>query len=174
MNLSGKNILMVIAPKNFRDEELQEPREIFTNARANVTIASREVDSASGMLGATVMVDKHLAEIDPKEYDAIVFIGGSGASAYFKDKVVLNLAKDAYSEGKIIGAICIAPSILANAGLLEDKKATAYPSQEGNLRGKGAMYTGTGIERDGRIITGKGPTVASEFGQKVAEVLSKS
>lgn len=173
VNLSGKDILMVIAPEDFRDEELKEPKEIFINSGANVTIASRGVDSATGMLGATVMVDKHLAEVDPKEYDAAIFVGGSGASTYFKDKAAINLAKDAYSEGRVVGAICIAPSILANAGLLEGKKATSYPSQEGNLRDKGVNYTGSSVEMDGRIVTGKGPKVASEFGQKVAEVLAE-
>ncbi|MFB6076087.1 MAG: DJ-1/PfpI family protein [Candidatus Aenigmatarchaeota archaeon] len=173
INLSSKSVLMVIAPEDFRDEELQEPKDILTEYGAKVTVASKETDSATGMLGATVMVDKHLAEVDPKDYDAVIFVGGTGASVYFKDVVAKNLAKDAYQEGKIVGAICIAPSILANAGLLEDKIATSYSSQEGNLRDKGANYTGAGVEVDGKIVTGKGPKVASDFGQKVAEVLSK-
>ncbi|MFB6088498.1 MAG: DJ-1/PfpI family protein [Candidatus Aenigmatarchaeota archaeon] len=173
VNLSGKEVLMVIAPKDFRDEELQEPKDVLTKHGANITIASKETDSATGMLGATVMVDKHLAEVDPKEYDCIIFVGGSGTSVYFKDEVVKNLAKDAYKNGKLLGAICIAPSILANAGLLENKNATSYSSQEGNLRDKGANYMGSGVEVDGKIVTGKGPQVATEFGQKIAEVLSE-
>lgn len=171
MNLSGKKILMVIAPENFRDEELLEPKDIFENAGADVTIASKGAESAKGSYGAVVTVDEDITDVNAGDYDAIVFVGGSGSSVYFNDETAHNIARQAYESGKIVAAICIAPSTLANAGLLEGKKVTSWSSEQNNLESKGAEYTGAVVEQDGRIITGNGPDAATEFGQKIAETL---
>jgi protease I len=167
----GKRILMVVAPTNFRDEELLKPKEILEIMGAQVTITSRGVSKATGMFGAEVKVDKQISEVMSRDYDAVVFIGGGGSSVYFNDSRALTLAREAYKSGKVVAAICIAPSILANAGILEGKKATAFASEAENLRAKGADYTGSGVEVDENIITGKGPEYAREFGKKIAEKL---
>jgi protease I len=169
MNLGVKKILMVVAPKNFRDEELLEPKRLFEEYGARVTIASTANES-TGMLGARVRADKMIESIDVDEYDAVIFVGGSGSSAYFNNSYILGMAKKAYDSGKITAAICIAPSILANAGILKGKNATSYPSEKGNLEAKGAVYTGKAVTQDGKIITANGPQAARQF----AETISKS
>ncbi len=169
--VEGKSVLMVIAPENFRDEEFLEPRGVFETLKMEVTVASKGVKTAKGAMGASVEIDKDISAVDVDEYDAIVFIGGPGASVYFDDSTVLAIAKDAYEKGKIIGAICIAPSILANAGVLEGKKATCFDSESSNLETQGAEYTGSDVEVDGKIITANGPASARKFGAAVAEAL---
>lgn len=171
MNLSGKKILMVIAPTNFRDEELAEPKKIFEEAGAQVTIASKGVSEARGMFGATASVDKDISEVSVGDFDALVFVGGSGTSVYFEDEAALRLAREAAEQGKVVGAICIAPSILANAGVLSGKRATVFSSEAGNFQSKGAQYTSESVVQDGNIITGDGPQAARDFGKKVAEAL---
>ncbi len=171
VDLSGKNIVMVVAPDNFRDEELLEPKGVFEDYGANVVVASKGVSTAKGMLGAIVDIDVDLADVSVDECDAVVFVGGSGASVYFDNPLAISLAKSAYDKGKVVGAICIAPSILANAGILRGKKATAWSSEAGNLRDKGAEYTGDAIAQDGKIATANGPGAAQEFGVKVAEAM---
>ena len=173
MDLSGKNILMIIAPENFRDEELLEPKEILENYGASVVIASKNVNSANGSNGAIVSVDIDIKEANFENYDAIVFVGGSGSLVYFEDEIAHKLAKDAYKDGKIVAAICIAPSTLANAELLKGKTVTSFPSEQKNLEYHGANYTGKMVEVDERIITGNGPSAATEFGEKIAEALSQ-
>ncbi len=170
-DLKGKKILMVVAPENFRDEELKEPMGVFTRSGAEVTIASKGVTRATGMFGAEIKVDKNLEEVSAEEYDAVIFVGGTGAEVYFDDSRAHELAADALKGGKIVSAICIAPSTLANAGLLKGKKATSFSSEKKNLKRKGADYTGAAVERDGRIITGRGPEAAEEFGNVVASAL---
>jgi protease I len=174
VNLEGKSVLMVIAHEGFRDEEFQEPYNILTKAKAKVTIASSSLEEATGMLGKRVKPNILLTQANASDYDAIIFVGGVGASEYFNNPKALELAKKAYESGKVIAAICIAPSILANAGILEGKKATSYPSEKSNLEAKGAVYTGKDVEVDGRIITAKGPHAARDFGKKIAEILSAS
>jgi protease I len=173
MLIQGKKILMIIAPTNFRDEELAEPRAVFEQAGSTVTVASKGTTSATGMFGATVKVDKDISEVDAVDFDAVVFIGGSGASIYFNDPAAHVLAQNAYNQDKIVAAICIAPSTLANAGLLSGRKATCFSSEADNLRAKGASFTGESVTVDGRIITASDPEVANDFGQKIIEALSQ-
>lgn len=166
-------VLMVVAPKNFRDEELFEPKKVLEEKRVEIEIASKGVTEASGILGGKTLVDKDLSEIKVEDYGGVVFVGGPGSSVYFDDPKTQSLAKDAYEKGKVVGAICIAPSILANAGILKGKRATSFPSEAENLKDKGVDYTGEGVTVDGKIITAQGPDYATSFGEKIAEVLDQ-
>ena len=171
VDLSGKKILMVVAPDSFRDEELLEPKKIFENLNAEVTVASKGVSTAKGKLGATVDVDVDIADADANNYDAVVFVGGPGTTVYFDDPAALKLAKDSYSLGKVTAAICIAPSILANAGVLEAKKATAFESEADNINAKSEGYTGETVTVDENIITGNGPEASKQFADAIANQL---
>lgn len=171
VEVSGKKVLMVLAPKDFRDEEYQKPRGILESAGFAVEVASKEVSEAVGMFGAKATVDKDIAQVNVDDYDAVVFVGGTGAVVYFDDQAALSLAKSAFEKGKVVGAICIAPSILANAGILTGKKVTAFSSEAGNLQTKGAQYTGEAVTVDGKIVTARGPEAAEEFGRKLVETL---
>jgi len=164
---------MVIAPSNFRDEEYLQPKELLENAGFEVVTASRKTGEITGMLGAKAFAEKSIDEVNIDDFDAVVFVGGTGASVYFNDEKALEIAKEAYSKGKVTAAICIAPTILANAGVLEGKKATIWedPALVDNLKEKGARYTGENVVRDGKVITGKGPFAAREFGEEIIRVL---
>jgi len=162
---------MIIAPKNFRDEELFDTKEELEVSGNSVVIASTKTDTATGMLGGTIKPDITIDEINVDDYDVVVFVGGPGSSIYFNNQKAHEIARDANEKKKLIGAICIAPSTLANAGLLKGKKATSFPSEERNLRSKGANYTGNSVEKDGNIITADGPKSAREFGRIIAKSL---
>lgn len=163
--------LLIIAPQNFRDEEYFHTKEELEKAGMGTITASRSTETATGMMGGTARPDLGLKEVDVNDYDAVLFIGGNGSSIYFNNPVALDIARKADAAGKVVGAICIAPSILANAGLLKGKKVTSFPSEESNLRAKGADYTGDGLTVDGRIITADGPSSARDFGRAVARAL---
>lgn len=165
-------VLMVVAPKNFRDEEAFEPKKVLEEKGFEVEITSKGVTEAQGMLGGRLGVDKDLGQVNVDDYEAVVFIGGTGASVYFNDQPALSLAKQAVQKEKVVGAICIAPSILANAGILEGKRVTSFPSEAENLKSKGAEYTGEGVTVDGKLVTAQGPNYATEFGKKIVETLS--
>jgi len=164
-------VLMIIAPKNFRDEELFHAKEELESSGNSITIASTTTDTATGMLGGTAKPDMTINDVDVDNYDAIVFVGGPGSSIYFNNPKAHEIARNAYDKGKLIGAICIAPSTLANAGLLSGKRVTSWPSEESNLKSKGANYTGSPVEKDGNIITADGPNSAREFGRTIAKSL---
>lgn len=162
-------VLMVIASDKFRDEEYLVPRGILESFGCKIEVASSTGRQARGVGGRLVTADMALIEARVEEYEAVIFVGGAGAKEYFHDDVALSLAKAAYSAGKITAAICIAPIILGNAGLLKGKRATIFESMERELELKGAIVTGEDVVVDGRIITANGPLAAREFGQTIAE-----
>ncbi len=173
-NITGKQIVMIIAHENFRDEELIHTREELEAAGGTVTIASTSTTEARGMFGATATPDITLDQLNVDNYDAIVFVGGSGSEVYFNHPNALKLAQDAYQKNKLVAAICIAPSILGNAELLQGKRATVWAGNEkypNILRSKGAQFTNEDVTQDGRIITANGPEAAREFGRSIVRYL---
>ena len=90
---------------------------------------------------------------------------------FFDDAAAHELARAQLTGGRVLSAICIAPSTLAHAGLLEGVSATAFPSQEDDLREHGALWTGEPVTRDGLVITGNGPEAATEFGEAIGDAL---
>jgi len=175
-DLEGKKILMVVAPQDFRDEELFHTREEIENAGGMVTIASTSISEATGMFGATASPHITLDTARVEDYDAVIFVGGMGAEIYFDDPRAHEIARDAYSMKKLVSAICIAPSILANAEILNGKTATVWSGDRKYvdiLNDSGARFTGKPVEQDGRIVTANGPEAAREFGTTIVEMLSK-
>ncbi|MBW3021943.1 DJ-1/PfpI family protein [Candidatus Woesearchaeota archaeon] len=165
-----KKVLMVIAPENFRDEECFVPKKMFEENDAEVTIASTETGLRKGMLGGEIEATVSYKDINVADYDVIVFVGGTGATVYFDDIHAHSILREAYDLDKLIAAICLAPSTLANAGLLDGKNATVYQSEKSNLESKGAHYTGDNVTVDGKIITANGPHAAKEFAEKLIEL----
>jgi len=168
-----KKAVMVIAPQDFRDEELFEPKAILEKCGVEVKIASASADIALGKLGAKVKPDLLIKDIRIKDLDALIFVGGIGASRYFDDQLLHQLIKHALKENRVVAAICIAPVILARAGVLKAKRATAFSSEEKEIKGAGARYSGRPVERDANIITAAGPFAATEFGREIAKALEE-
>jgi protease I len=167
------NALLIIANKNFRDEEFFITKEELEKNKMNLVIASSEIKESKGMFGKTITPNILLKDADAKNYDAIIFIGGSGTSEYFNNETALNLAKSAYKENKIVAAICIAPVILANAGILKGKRATVSESLANKITSKGAKYVDEDFVVDGKIITADGPSASRAFVREIIKALKK-
>jgi len=171
--LEGKKVVMIIAQKDFRDDELLDPEALLADQGAIVTIASTTMEMVRGMQGGDVQPDMLVGEIKPEEWDAVVFVGGVGASQYWDDSTAHAVAKGTIEAGKVLGAICIAPVTLANAGLLKGKKATCWESEAEKLKAKGAEFTGAYVEKDGKIITANGPKASIAFGLQLSKALQE-
>jgi len=171
MSADGKRVLLIVASMDFRDEEYLETRKVLESAGAIITTASSRAGESTGTMGSKITVDKGLSEVGSGSFDAVVFIGGPGAKEFFDDTRAHKLALEAVNQGKVVAAICIAPSILANAGVLNGKKATAFISEKDNMESHGAKYTGNDVTKDGKIITASGPHAAGDFGRLIANKL---
>lgn len=172
---AGKKVLMVIACSQFRDEELEKPRALFEKEGMAVTVASDRKEGCKGMMGGGAKVDSLVGEVGAKDFDAVVFVGGMGAKVFFDDPKAHKLAQDAAAEGKVVAAICIAPSILAKAGVLKGKRATVWEGKEFTdvLKEGSCTYSAESVTVDGSVVTANGPGAAAEFGQKIVDLLRK-
>lgn len=170
-------VLMVVAPRDFRDEEYQEPFTALTAAGARVTVASKSVGKATGVAGTQVEATLAAAQADPKGYDMVVFVGGPGMVAYLQDPDFIKLAQAAGEAHKRLAAICVAPAILANAGLLKGVPATSWPDQLATLKAKGAVMQSEKAfvvsARHGEIITASGPEAAKDFAGELVRALAQ-
>ena len=167
-----KKALLIIAKNIFRDEEYLLPRTALENSGIKTITASSTIGVATGKLGLKVKPDLLVSQVNAADYDAILFIGGAGCSEYFNDPIAHRIAQDTVKLGKILGAVCAAPEILARAGVLRGKKATMY-ADTGILAQFGATYTGKGVEIDGNVITASGPSTSKEWGEAVATALAQ-
>lgn len=165
------DVLFIIAEQGFRDEELFQPKEAVESRGFRAEIASKTKGEKIGKLGGKAVASRALRDIDVNKYKAIIFVGGRGSEQYFNDSEALAIARNAYEKGKIVAAICIAPVILANSGILKGKKATVSPGNEDVLREKGAVYENKSVIKDGNVITACGPQAAKEFGKEIADSL---
>lgn len=174
-----KKILMIIGHDGFRDEEYFEPKAVFENAGYEITTCSKQNPAISKIERRPVEVDVLWSDLfhddtdASKDFDALVFVGGPGTETYLHDKNAHKLAWDFYNSGKLVTAICWAPAILANAGLLVGKKATVWPGAKEDLCNGNCIYQENGITVDGRIITASGPEEAEEFARKIVEKLAR-
>jgi protease I len=167
-------VLLIIAEKDFRDEELFETKEELEKKGLLCVIASKTAGEKKGMLGGKAKAELSLKQVDISKYRAVIFVGGTGSQQYFNDSEALILARTAFEKGKIVGAICIAPVILANSGILKGKEATVFPSQDiDSLKKKGAIYKEKDVVVSGKIITACGPRASREFGIEIAKLIKK-
>ncbi|MDD5031754.1 MAG: DJ-1/PfpI family protein [Patescibacteria group bacterium] len=170
-DMATAKILMVVAPKDFRDTEYNEPRKVFTEAGAQVKVASIQSGVATGVEGTRVNIDLVASEAKLEDFDAVVFIGGSGMAEIINDETLEILAKRFYAEDKITAAICVAPAILAQAGVLQGKNATSWSGVRETLEKNGAKFLDQAVVVDGEIITANGPEAAQEFGEEIIRAL---
>ena len=166
-----KRVVMIIAFDGFRDEEYIEPKQVLEKAGIEVVTASSKVGVAKGKFGMKAKVDITLNDIKAADYDAVIYIGGPGSYDYREDPLAHKIAQETIAQGKILAAICAAPGILANAGVLKGKKITMF-TDDGSAAKGGATYTSKGVEIDGKIITADGPAHAKQFGEAIVKLIS--
>ena len=167
---ASKKIVLIIAFEKFRDEEYAIPKDIFTKAGYQVVTASAQLGTATGKFGLQAKVDLTLDQLKVADLDAVLFIGGPGSFNYYDDPLAQHLTREAIKEGKLLGALCAAPGILAKAGVLKGKKAT-MDKDSGIIGQFGGTYTGSEVEVDGQIITATGPRTARAWAEKIIQHL---
>jgi len=172
-----KKILMVVALKDFRDEEYFIPKEVLEKAGFSIDTTSTEKGIAVGSQGSEAVIHIGMDEINLENYKAVVFCGGSGMANELENQDFHKLVKDFYQNDKVVAAICISPVLLAKSGILKGKKATVWSSALDKsfikvLEENGAIYQDSPIVIDNKIITANGSDAAEEFGKAIKELLS--
>ncbi len=164
-----KTVLVPLAP-GFEEIETITIVDILRRAGAQVTLAGTEEGPLEGSRGIHVLPDEQLDNILENDFDLIVLPGGQpGTDNLKKDARVAQLLKKMDGLNKNIAAICAAPLVLKNAGILENRCVTSHPSVQNDLQG--ITYKEDRVVVDGHIVTSKSPGTAMEFSLKLVEIL---
>lgn len=143
----------------FEEIETVTPVDVLRRAGAEVVIASLNHKTATGRCGIRVEADVLLAETETTGFDLLLIPGGPGVGDLRADGRAAVLAKDFASAGKPVAAICAAPLVLMDAGLLTGKRFTAYQSVRAELGGGEDQR----VVIDGNLITSRGAGTALDF-----------
>jgi protease I len=142
-------------------------------------VASSQLGECTGMAGRKVLPDLKFDQVRIEEYDSIVIIGGSGSFELRKSESLLNLISQVNKVSKLIGAICLAPTVLSKAGVLEGKEATVWKGTvEGRntidiIQEEGAKFVDLPIVTYENVITAQGPEYSVDFARKLVEEMCR-
>jgi 4-methyl-5(b-hydroxyethyl)-thiazole monophosphate biosynthesis len=146
--------------------------DLLVRAGIEVTTVGLDKQPVTASRGITIIPDTSIDAVLDKTFDLIVLPGGlPGADHLRDDENIQKLLKNHADKGKYIGAICAAPKAIAAAGLLEGRKATAYPGVLEALGNEQINVKDSAIEIDGNIVTSRGPGTAMDFALTLIELL---
>lgn len=164
----SKKVLVAIADGT---EELEAVTiiDVLRRAEAEVTVASVGAQQVTAGRGVNLVADAVISDCVGKVYDLIALPGGMPGAEHLRDSSELTeMLKDQAASGRLYAAICASPAVaLKPHGLLEDKKATCYPSLLSELDNSQQEK----VVVDGNCITSQGPATALEFALKLVELL---
>lgn len=171
---SGGTVLVPLAP-GFEEIEAVVIVDVLRRAGLAVRLAGLAPGPVCGAHGITLATDCTLDEVDPAELALIVLPGGMpGSTNLAQDERVLALVRTLESTGRLVAAICAAPLVLAKAGVLAGRRATAYPGVRAQLTGAEVVER-PGVVRSGPVFTSQGVGTALEFAlELVAELAGPS
>lgn len=171
--MSESTVLLAIADGS-EEIEMVTLSDVLRRAGIEVTLVSvmpqRQITGAHNI---QLRADALMADVIDEDYDAIVLPGGMpGAEHLSNCTALISMLKEQDSRGEVVAAICAAPAVvLAKHGLLEGRRAVAYPGFEEGLTQAGAELVVESVVHDGNIITSRGPATAIEFALYLIQVL---
>lgn len=164
----------VLVPLAAGCEELEAVTIIDLLVRAGVEVVSAGLESGpvTASRGVVLVPQMTLDEALEREYDMVVLPGGMpGAQHLDDDSRIHELLRKMADSGRFITAICAAPKVLANAGLLAGKRATSYPGYVDKMALPDVEYREEPVVLDGKVITSRGPGTAMDFALTLIEQL---
>jgi 4-methyl-5(b-hydroxyethyl)-thiazole monophosphate biosynthesis len=163
---------LVFLANGFEEIEAVTITDILRRGNIKVTIAGLTPNPIYGAHKIRIISDISVDEVSANEFDAIICPGGSpGYSNLRSNSKVIQIITNAYNQKKLVAAICAAPAVLSDAGILQNKNCTIYPGMENELTKGGGFPKPDNVVVDGNIVTSKGPATALAFSLKLVEIL---
>ena len=159
--------ILCILENGFEEIEAITPVDLLRRAGVEVVMAGVSRTDVTGRSGITVSADTLLSTVSGAEFDALLLPGGPAVMELRKNAEIIELIRKFHSEGKLIAAICAAPLLLKDAGLIDGRRITAHFSTKGELPGN----TGERLIYDGEFLTSRGAGTAMEFGLELIKIL---
>ena len=164
----------VLVPLAQGCEELEAVTVIDLLRRAGITVVTAGLDNqpVKASRGVVLVPDTTLDKAAEQSFDMIVLPGGlPGADHLNNDPRIHKLLKDMHQQGKYTAAICAAPKVLADAGLLANKSATSYPGVLEKMQVPNLQFIDAPVVKDGKVVTSRGPGTAMDFALELIETL---
>lgn len=162
--------VVVFAAEGFEEIEALTVVDVLRRAGVQCDICSLKEDYVTGSHGITVKSDVNLNTADIRIYDGLVLPGGMPGAENLRNNVrIVELTKDFYKNGKLTAAICAAPIVLAEAGIVDGRKITSYPGVKDRL--KNCIYSEELVISDENMITSRGPATALIFSMEILKKL---
>ena len=161
--------VLVPLAHGFEEIEATCPIDLLRRAEVEVVIASCESElEVCGRSGLVMRADQFLSNSSSSQFDLLILPGGPAVFELRKDEKVLGLIREFANSDRPIGAICAAPLLLHDAGVLNDQKFTAHASTIDELP---ALISDQAVVHDQKIITSRGAGTAVEFGLALVNLL---
>ena len=165
-----KRVLVPLAP-GFEEIEAVTVIDILRRAEIEVVVAGIEEGPIRASRGVTIVPDTVLEKVQNEVFDMIVLPGGLAGTERLKtDARVKRLIEAGVRNKKFTAAICAAPAILSEMGMIEGKRVTSHPSVKSRVRG--GTYSDERVVIDGLVVTSRAPGTAMEFALKLVELLA--
>ncbi|RKJ41353.1 DJ-1/PfpI family protein [Acutalibacter sp. 1XD8-33] len=166
-------MVYVLLAEGFELVEALAPVDILRRAKVEVRTVGVTGKRVAASNGVEVTADLEIAQAETTGLDCVVLPGGlPGTLNLEKSQEVQALVDACAKNGKLLAAICAAPSILAHKGLLKGRNATAFPNFQKDVAEGGGILSENYVVQDGLFITGRGMGVSVQFGLKLAEALT--
>ena len=163
-------MVYIILGNGFEEIEAVSPCDILRRGGVEVQFAGIGGTQIKGGNGITVQADCTVEEMDLDAMEMIVLPGGmGGVRSILGSETAMRAISTAYEQGKLVAAICAAPTILAKLHITDGKHATVYPGMEPEMGT--AIMEDTSAIRDGKVLTGRAPGAALDFGYLLLETL---
>jgi putative intracellular protease/amidase len=168
----ASTVLVVVPPSGFSETTLRYARSSLFNVHVGTRVVSSE-DGAflRGELQDEFQVDGSLARETMDPYSGLILCGGVGASWHAEQPDVLRLVREASAQEKLIGAWGLSVRALARAGVVKKQRLTGERSLRPEIEAAGARYTGTQLERSGKIVTALDDAAGFRFGKALVQVV---
>ena len=167
----NRSILLILAAKDFNEDEYLIVKSGLEKAGFKIFIASDAHSLCTGSKGMKVRADVSFFNMNERNFSALVIIGGSGIKPYWNNDQLQNLVISFHKQNKLIAAICSAPVVFSRAGLLNEKEATCYHSDIKELERDGAVFLDKSCIFRKNILTAQNASAAQEFTDLIAESL---
>jgi protease I len=174
--LEGKKVA-ILAADMFERVELEEPRKALEDAGAETEVVSIHDGEIQGFdhfdPASTVKVDKTVEEITPDDYDALLIPGGVGNPDQLRgDENAVAFVRDFHEAGKPIAAICHAPWVLVESGIVRGRRVTSWPTLETDIRNAGGEWVDEEVVVDDNVVTSRKPDDIPAFNEKMLEMFA--
>lgn len=172
-DLTGKSVAFLLTD-GFEDSELTHPWRAVTDAGATAVLIAPDAGSVTGKKGHEQSVDRVVADVSTDDYDALVLPGGVINADHLRmDRASVDFARGFFEQRKPVGVICHGAWILIEAGVVDGRTLTSYPSLTTDLRNAGATWADEEVVVDQGLVSSRTPDDLPAFSAKVVEEIAE-